>query len=607
MVAPSLLKGYKLLSCLYDCTLQRDQLIKKLADWEGFKLWDDAVASHHHGEPNKDVRDRMAFKLFEAAYRRKDDEKHGPTFTKIACQLYRCLKDCEVDFWPRLDGESLEGGVLTMDEVKKRSPEIEWEIADRPQRSVLRVDRFAFAGKQAKLQLSLGKGFSGRAKAWMELSVRIANEEAASSLDGLASIQAKVNILPASDSVDDRVTDIENELKEWLKSKEGEQALNTAVSQIRSDPGVPISRLWIDLIKLLVQTEDFEIFPTIPLHEDRYDVSWSSESSDPPGIVWQFDASVPVGQLVEQEVQFSLDVARAAGTFSLGPETPASPISEAHGLVQLEKKIINSELKAATEQLRKVSIESSLIESSLTEKLRLEDAVKKILPLLTEETVWVKTSVEWRDRLLAGMRRWCKFFNYQIRPETFTYVEGILPPSAAEQLPAVFRDDVTVGRALVTQFGVLDRDGKEIIVMACEVSAGPAPVGYDQLIGKLESIDELKHLVDLASGWPAQRLKSERALKNAIKGEFFDELFKSLEALGGDERAVELQKTFAEILKSELSAFLFSPTRIGDVDEGWLKPVNRSETMSGKIKKVIKPGLRDNKGLLIAPAVVELD
>ena len=131
--------------------------------------------------------------------------------------------------------------------------------------------------------------------------------------------------------------------------------------------------------------------------------------------------------------------------------------------------------------------------------------------------------------------------------------------------------------------------------------------GYEELIEKLGAIDEMKHLLALASGWPAQGLKSERALANAIKGDFFEELFNALEALGSDERAVELQKTFAEILKSELSAFLFSPTRIGDVDEGWLKPVNRSETMSGKIKKVIKPGLRDNKGMLIAPAVVELD
>ena len=121
------------------------------------------------------------------------------------------------------------------------------------------------------------------------------------------------------------------------------------------------------------------------------------------------------------------------------------------------------------------------------------------------------------------------------------------------------------------------------------------------------SEDGLQELCGLMEQWPAQRVKSERALHNAIKGEFFDGLFKATDSLDDAAKAAQIQEIFAEILKSELSAFLFSPTRIGEVEDGWWKPVNRSETMSGKIKKVIKPGLRDNKGLLIAPAVVELD
>ena len=75
----------------------------------------------------------------------------------------------------------------------------------------MQVDRFAFAGQQSKVQLSLGTGFSDRAKAWMDLFARIAVEDATGPLVGLDSIREKVQALPASKSVDAQVDEIEKE------------------------------------------------------------------------------------------------------------------------------------------------------------------------------------------------------------------------------------------------------------------------------------------------------------------------------------------------------------------------------------------------------------
>ena len=125
----------------------------------------------------------------------------------------------------------------------------------------------------------------------------------------------------------------------------------------------------------------------------------------------------------------------------------------------------------------------------------------------------------------------------------------------------------------------------------------------------IESDDHLREtsLRNLIRRWPSKRLKSARSLQNAIKGEFFDLFFDTIDSLSDDNLRSRAQSAFADILKSELSAFLFMPSTITEVEDDWIKPVNKSTEMSGKIKKVVKPGLRDSRGALITPAIVELE
>ncbi|MDG2013752.1 MAG: hypothetical protein P8J33_09620, partial [Pirellulaceae bacterium] len=240
-------------------------------------------------------------------------------------------------------------------------------------------------------------------------------------------------------------------------------------------------------------------------------------------------------------------------------------------------------------------------------QLEIESPLRELVQLIADESIWPEAAISQRDQFLAATRRWADIYRYKLIPEMFTYAESAVPAGDKEELESIFCDVSEVGRAIVSQFGILDPQGSALQKEKCVISAGPPPAGYEQLKAALITEDGLQQLCGLMEQWPAQRVKSERALHNAIKGEFFDALFKAIDNLDDAAKAAQIQEIFAETLKSELSAFLFSPTRIGDVDDGWWKPINRSETMSGKIKKVIKPGLRDNKGLLIAPAVVELD
>ena len=120
--------------------------------------------------------------------------------------------------------------------------------------------------------------------------------------------------------------------------------------------------------------------------------------------------------------------------------------------------------------------------------------------------------------------------------------------------------------------------------------------------------------------WPEHRLRSERSLHVAIKEDFFDRFWEMVDETQGSKEDktqgskepveadhLELRKYLAAILKSELQLTIFFPTRIGDVPDNWIKPTNTSVTMSGKIRRVIKPGLRDKADALVSKAIVELD
>jgi len=162
---------------------------------------------------------------------------------------------------------------------------------------------------------------------------------------------------------------------------------------------------------------------------------------------------------------------------------------------------------------------------------------------------------------------------------------------------------------LIASFGITGPGGDEIEKAIYNVSAGPSPDSYYELVELIESDDHLREtsLRNLIRRWPSKRLKSARSLQNAIKGEFFDLFFEAIDSLSDDKLRSQVQSAFADILKSELSAFLFIPSTISEVEDDWIKSVNKSETMSGKIRKVIKPGLRDSRGALITPAIVELE
>ena len=161
----------------------------------------------------------------------------------------------------------------------------------------------------------------------------------------------------------------------------------------------------------------------------------------------------------------------------------------------------------------------------------------------------------------------------------------------------------TLGEALPKY---MEREARRVFVESGEYGD---QLSDDELVEFIESDDHLREtsLRDLIRRWPSKRLKSVRSLQNAIKGEFFDLFFETMDSLSDDNLRSRAESAFADILKSELSAFLFTPSTISEFEDDWIKPVNKSTEMSGKIKKVLKPGLRDGRGALITPAIVELE
>ena len=542
VVAPDLLKGDSLLACLYDCKSLIDQLHRSVPKWEGFELFNNAYASFDGGEPSKEDRKRIAFDIFRAAYVEKDNvkENKGVFFKKITRKFYEYLRKEDADIWPRLD-DQLHPTIKPTEDFGKYASQIVWEGGNKRHWSVLSVEQFAFDGQRAIIHLSLGPGFDRQAKAWMDLFGRIAD----ANLKPLASFQDDVDALPLSDSAGEALAALESKLIEWLSSADGNRALNLALALLQKDPASKVGRVWMDCIDLLRRREGFEIYPRVSLVEGKLEVDWPIESADLHKVAWQFDANTGVGHLLGDQVTFSTDVNQATGVFSLGPESPASPITVAHELMQLGEALGNKRIANAARALLKLSMLSDV------RQLEIENPLRELVQLIADESIWSEVTISQRDQFLATTRRWADIYRYKLIPETFTYAEKKVAPADQQKnekkenkKTEMFHDGSEIGQAVVSQFGILDPDEIPIQDYDFFISAGSPPAGYDELKSALMAEDGLQELCGLMEQWPAQRVKSERALHNAIKGEFFDGLFKAIDSLDDAAKATQIQEIF---------------------------------------------------------------
>ena len=211
------------------------------------------------------------------------------------------------------------------------------------------------------------------------------------------------------------------------------------------------------------------------------------------------------------------------------------------------------------------------------------------------------------DAALTAVRVWAAGHDLTITPEQWTFGGGCervaLPASAtvtywyrkSEPPSVVYR---------IRRFGLTAADGER---QAADVmaSAGTPPAGFQELKG-FANTEAARPLAELLARWATA----------SVGGYLSDaaiELFAAFwGAPGAALRAADPPAAdgFATQLAAVLAGFrltVFHPQSMFEFADGWVQPVGDSPLVTGRVRTIHRPGLRDDANNLRLPALVEID
>lgn len=216
------------------------------------------------------------------------------------------------------------------------------------------------------------------------------------------------------------------------------------------------------------------------------------------------------------------------------------------------------------------------------------------------EDKWAQWKTQWEPRGLEAL------------PPSWTFLRQLAWDElglSEEDISFVFRRNIPRGLVYkVKPFGLRRRGGETIRKGTAYVSAGPSPEGFSDLyeIVKHASNPAEEGLKQRLGRWPAASLHD--ALDVAALRLFVD----YWGTLGDDFRSQTPDKArrFGEQLSSLLlphGLITFHPRTYQEYPDGWLLLNSERGAVTGKVRDVIRPGLKDREGNLHVPAIVDVD
>lgn len=178
-----------------------------------------------------------------------------------------------------------------------------------------------------------------------------------------------------------------------------------------------------------------------------------------------------------------------------------------------------------------------------------------------------------------------------------------------ENLSPVFRG--TISRGIIYRMKTFGMRRGDETIRPClvYVSAGPAPVGFSELYQLVEpakgsSEEALKQRL---RGWPAACLQD--ALGVAAVRLYLDFWGSVGEEMRQQRPAAahEFGEHLARLLRQELGLETFHPESYQDYPDGWLLLASDQGAVTGQVRRVLRPGLKDEQGNLHVPAVVDVE
>lgn len=216
------------------------------------------------------------------------------------------------------------------------------------------------------------------------------------------------------------------------------------------------------------------------------------------------------------------------------------------------------------------------------------------------------------EQVLGHFRRWCGSFGLEVLPRSWSFAKRMQFGELLDderQCGYFFRQDEERGSVYrVRCFGL--RQGERLLrECAVSVSAGPPPAGLQPLeeVIKVAADHGEEVLLERLRGWREAAFQGTLDLVIVqFYVDFWGEMGEELRQQHPD-LAQEFSMRLFDLLKLELKLYPFYPVAYQDHPDGWLQRVSGRAMISGRVRRVVRPGLLDEHGQLRVPALVEVE
>jgi hypothetical protein len=215
------------------------------------------------------------------------------------------------------------------------------------------------------------------------------------------------------------------------------------------------------------------------------------------------------------------------------------------------------------------------------------------------------------DSLLEQSRRWCAPCGWEILPRGWSFQSSPLPeepPREHQHVQYEFHAAPRGSIIRVKRFGLAQGDN---VLRECElaVSVGPEPAGYAELAEFLTKRGPIgsKPFRERLKSWPEAAVTGTLEM---VAVQFFVDFWGALgeELRSRDpESAQELSSRLIAVLRQNWKLYPFYPAAYQDHPDGWLQRAPGRNMVTGRVRRVLRPGLQDEEGHLRVPALVEVE
>jgi hypothetical protein len=213
------------------------------------------------------------------------------------------------------------------------------------------------------------------------------------------------------------------------------------------------------------------------------------------------------------------------------------------------------------------------------------------------------------DGLLGPTRRWCGAFGLEVTPRRWRFAEpmelaNLQPDERARPMFA----SAPPGRAYRVHKFSLSGTGADTPCVVL-VSAGLPPSQYQHLLKLAEEAGEVgRPLHAQLNGWAEAQLTGHlQTTAERFFVSFYDGHYQQFHEVDPD-AADHFRNLLLDLLKKQFGLTTFEPTTLTEYDRSWVQSTTGTGYyQSGRVKHVMRPGLKDRQGLLRAAAVVEAE